>query len=120
MVLLLVNLQCPGGRYSWLRVDMPMQQQSLQRNRHVFEADCKHVGRPQQGAYMQSMAVDLLSSQCHLCQPCICAAALACATAGQARACGETGDMFKRVLVESDKWEMARPPNEVRVPTRNA
>jgi hypothetical protein len=22
--------------------------------------------------------------------------------------------MFKRVLVESDKWEVARPPNEVR------
>lgn len=31
----------------------------------------------------------------------------------QVRTCGESGDTFKRVLVESEKWEMARPPNEV-------
>eukprot|EP00879_Flechtneria_rotunda_P002973 GHRR01003190.1.p1 GENE.GHRR01003190.1~~GHRR01003190.1.p1 ORF type:complete len:634 (+),score=228.22 GHRR01003190.1:2740-4641(+) len=33
--------------------------------------------------------------------------------AKQVRVCGEESDMFKRVLLESDKWEMARPPNEV-------
>ncbi|KAF6261061.1 hypothetical protein COO60DRAFT_1637104 [Scenedesmus sp. NREL 46B-D3] len=31
----------------------------------------------------------------------------------EVRACGEDSDMFKRVLVESDKWEVARAPNEV-------
>jgi hypothetical protein len=32
----------------------------------------------------------------------------------QVRACGDESNMFKRVLVESDKWEVARAPNEVR------
>jgi hypothetical protein len=32
----------------------------------------------------------------------------------QVRVCGEESNMFKRVLVESDKWEVARAPNEVR------
>lgn len=31
----------------------------------------------------------------------------------QVRSCGEESNVFKRVLVESSKWEMARAPNEV-------
>jgi hypothetical protein len=38
----------------------------------------------------------------------------------QVRACGEESIMFKRVLVESDKWEVARAPNEVRAATKHA
>jgi hypothetical protein len=44
---------------------------------------------------------------CHSC--CVCAL--------QVRVCGEESNVFKRVLVESDKWEVARPPNEVRAAT---
>lgn len=42
------------------------------------------------------------------------AASAVALSAAQVRVAGEDSTMFKRVLRESDKWEVARAPNEVR------